>query len=295
MGVAATADSAFEWREVGAHVKKYFGICRLTGRSGQYVKSHIIPKTLTRPDTPGSPFIEGGFDQPPVRRWSSWNDHRLVIRKGEDVLSALDNWAVPVLRSHHLVWSGWNGSDELPATTVSVDAEGRGARRIHGIDPARFRLFTLSLLWRAAASNLPSMTQVALPPSDLSKLGSLLLNRDPGELSFYPSEIIKLSTRGIIHNSTPTATIKFIPNPSGDDLDINIPIFRIYFDGMILHFHDNSNDILAADFGDLIVGCSESLIVTTIPYEVSRQRDALRQAISHVEDHYPEVMKKLKR
>jgi hypothetical protein len=61
------------------------GICKLTGKRGNFVKAHIIPKALTRPAEKGLPFVQGGQGSRPVRRWDSWYDDHLVIQAGENI------------------------------------------------------------------------------------------------------------------------------------------------------------------------------------------------------------------
>lgn len=93
--------------------------CKLTGKTGNYVKSHIIPKALTRPRVPGSKFLQLDplYDGTRyIRRSDSWYDKGTVTREGEDYLSDLDSFAIDQLRLHGLVWSspkirvyGFNG------------------------------------------------------------------------------------------------------------------------------------------------------------------------------------------
>lgn len=274
--------------------RKQFGLCRLTGVSGQYVKAHIIPKSLTRPESPEMPFTQSGKGQLPIRRWGSWSDERLVVRKGENVLEALDTWAVPVLRDHQLVWNGWREARRLPVSCSVYDAEGRGYRIVNGFDTNQLRLFLLSLLWRAAASSLPEMSEIAVPEDDLKFFGSLLLDDDPGPVSFYPAQLIQLSTRGLTHNHTPIASTKIIPFTPPNILRKEIPIFRFYFDGLIVHFHKHSaDDGYTASLGNLVVGNTNEIAVTTVPYEISFQAANLQQSIEEAESKFPTVLDRL--
>jgi hypothetical protein len=68
-----------------------YGVCKLTGKSGKFVKSHLLPKALTRPGVAGEYFISGGQGCRPKKRWTSWYDQELVIKKGEDILANYDN------------------------------------------------------------------------------------------------------------------------------------------------------------------------------------------------------------
>jgi len=274
--------------------KKRFGLCRLTGKSGQYVESHILPKALTRPERPGVPFTQSGNRQRPIRRWSSWTDTGLVIRKGEDILENLDTWAIPVLRAQQLVWSGWGDATVLPATQTLFDSAKRGFRSVDGIDTGKMRLFLLSLLWRAAASDISEMSEVILPDTDLKTLGSLILERDPGPIAFYPAHLIQLSTRGPTHNHTPIADVKTIPSLVEGAPDTEVSIFRFYLDGLIVYFHRHANDDgQTASLGDLVVGASGRILVNTIPYEISFQHENLSFVISEAEVEFGNIISKL--
>lgn len=274
--------------------KKKFGVCRLTGMSGEYVELHILPKALTRPKEAGIPFTQGGEGRRPIRRWSSWTDTSLVIRKGEDILEALDTWAIAVLRANQLVWSGWGDADALPADQTILDAEKRGFRSIGGVDQDQMRLFLLSLLWRAAASEIPEMSQVRMPEADLQFLRSLLVTGDPGPISFYPAQMIQLSTRGPTHNHTPIATTKSIPSLIDETPEMEIPIYRFYLDGLIIHFHRHaSDDGYTASLADLVVGASSKFIVTTIPYDISFQGENLRRMREEAETRFGNTIDKL--
>ena len=269
-------------------------MCQLTGKSGKYVNSHIIPKALTRPKEVGAPFVQGGEGLRPVRRWSSWTDTGLVIRKGEDILEALDTWAIPVLRTHHLVWSGWGDADSFPANQTIIDSEKRGYRIIEGIDPRKLRLFLLSLLWRAAASKISEMSRVTLPEADLRYLSSLLISGDPGPIAFYPAQIIQLSTRGPVHNHTPIEQHKTIPSFVEGISETEIPIFRFYFDGLIIHFHRHANDDgYTKSLGNLVAGASSNLSVTMIPYNISFQREVLGRIVNEAETKFGDIMDRL--
>ena len=174
--------------------KKAVGICALTGRSGEFVKSHILPRALTKPSRPGSPIIEAGNGKRPSRQWDSWYDDRLVILYGEKILAALDNWAIPVLRDRELVWSGWKSPDFPKEGHQPFTGTPHGMRSVTGLDTDRLRLFFLSLLWRAAASTKPQFKDIQLPANYLSELGRMLVEGDPGKTTYFPIELFQLST-----------------------------------------------------------------------------------------------------
>jgi hypothetical protein len=211
------------------------GFCKLTGKRGKFLRAHLIPRALTRAAAGGEPFIQGGRGSRPVRRWDSWYDPGLVIQEGEDILTALDTWAIAELRKHELVWSGWGPTRALSTTLDLVPGTDWGTRIVEGIDPTGLRLFFLSLLWRAAATDRPEFADVTLPPDDLEQLRLKLLSNDPTPLSFYPTQLMQLYTIGETHNHTPITSTKTISS-FGATPDRTIPIFRFYFDGLISPF-----------------------------------------------------------
>lgn len=270
------------------------GICKLTGKEGRFVNSHLIPKALTRPEEKGLPFVQVGQVSRPSRRWSSWSDRRLVIQDGENVLSALDNWAIPTLRSHKLIWSGWGPLQELVVKDhkqIPNSPWGWGIRKLPGIDPARLRLFFLSLLWRAAATDLPEFSEIVIPPDHLKKLSSMLLDGNPLPLSFYPATLSQLSTLGIAHNQTPLAEIKIIP-ALGSQPEQSMPIFRFYFEGLIVHIIRQSSDHTIEGLGPLVVGAGKELVISTIPFDTSYQKENINHIISEARRDWPELVSK---
>lgn len=90
------------------------GACKLTGEEGAFVKAHIIPDALTRPEK-GAPFAQAGLEAAPIARWTSWYDKGIVTAAGEKILAGYDDWAIQKLRDHRLVWSGWGDEMRLIA------------------------------------------------------------------------------------------------------------------------------------------------------------------------------------
>jgi hypothetical protein len=246
------------------------GTCKLTGSKGPMVKSHLIPKAFTRPERPGAGFTQHTSGKPATRRWDSWYDSNLVTREGEDVLSFYDNWATKFLRQEKLVWSSWKDS-RLPDDLYQRLGDSHwGIRQILTPEAGLLRLFFLSLLWRAAASELEEFSNITLPPNRLKKLGEMLINRRSEPRSIYPISITQLSTKGIIHNATPIKQMKRVPG-GRDQM-----IYRFYFDGLIAHIHRGK----LKDMGDLIVGLENRLTLSTVTYDQSYQRENLSDIIS---------------
>jgi hypothetical protein len=268
------------------------GICKLTRKRGSYVRAHLIPNALTRPAKKGLPLFQTGRGLRPVRRWSSWYDDQLVIDEGEAILGSLDNWAIPWLRKHRLVWSGWGPMQVLTDRHVMIPGTRYGLREIDGIDSIKLRLFLLSLLWRAAATQRWEFSDVVLPPPDLEQLRLMLIAGDPNPLTFYPCCLVQMSTIGPIHNHTPIADEKVIPAIDGQP-EQRIPFFRFFFDGLIVHMHRQSDDGNTIGLGSLVVGSGSKLVVTTVPYQDSFQWENFQNLMNDAWMTWPTLMAKL--
>jgi len=268
--------------------RRKHGFCTLTHRPGAFVKSHLLPEALTRSTVQGAPLVQYGEGRRPGQRWTSWYDAELVTRDGEDVLSALDTWAIAALRQHKLVWSGWGDATQLGDLHEAI-AGSFGARQLIGLDTARLRLFFLSLLWRAAASTRAEFAAITLPADDLEALRRIVLGREAPAPDFYPVQLVQLSTRGVMHNQTPYPDVRWLPDvedPSGPGT--YVPIYRFYLDGLIAHIHRARLPIdRLAHLGDLVLGASPSVQVPTVTFADSLQAREMRSLLAHYEQAAP--------
>lgn len=270
------------------------GVCKLTGSFGKFIKAHLIPRALTRPESPGLPFIQSGFGSRPTRKWSSWYDPRLVTQEGEDILTSLDTWAISELRKHKLVWSGWGPMNALLTKGYTpIPGSPYGVHVVHGLDHQRLRLFFLSLLWRAAATNREEFVAVDLPVEHIERLRTMITANEPSPIDFYPVTLSQMSTMGIVHNQSPLSMLKSMPASEGTP-GRDLPIFRFYFDGLMAHFHrqDADNGETVA-LGDLIVGANDRLVISTISYEASFQRENLTAVMAEAAENWPAILAKL--
>ena len=247
------------------------GICKLTLKSGRFVRSHLLPLALTGAEISGAPLIQYNSGKRPSRKWSSWYDEQLVIREGEDILSALDNWAIWTLRLHSLVWSGWGEATPLPPNHAVSQLGQLSCRLVSGVDLKRLRLFLLSLLWRAAATERSEFSEVSIPEQHLEILRQALIDGTLPSEEFYPAALTQLSTKGVQHNLVPLAQMMRFPNLPGLGVQ-RLPIFRFYLDGLVIHFHRSTSG-LTDRLGPMAVRASGALTVPLIPYERSFQHE----------------------
>lgn len=252
----------------------------------------MIPKAFTYGAEKGSPFAQAGPDIAPIKRWDSWYDQRIVTQAGERILEAHDDWAIRELRSHQLVWSGWGKSETVPAEVMKIpDSGGWGIRKITGIDSGRLRLFFLSLLWRAAVSEMFEFREVSLRASDVRRLRNMVRDGDPTPLNRFPIALVQLSTMGAIHNLSPLEQRK--PKQPWLKNGPSYPIFRFYFDGLIAHIHKEIEEGEVEELGPMFVGNQDELIVSTVPFETSWQRENLSELIREAETRWPSRLAKI--
>jgi hypothetical protein len=218
----------------------------------------------------------------------------LVIQEGEEILAKLDAWAIPTLRSNKLIWSGWGPMQTLPSNLHSeIHGTGWGFREIMTIDSPRLRVFFLSLLWRAAATDRREFAEIRVPQADIEKLRTMIVSGDPNPLSFYPICLVQLSTKGPEQNMTPIASKKQTP-AVGNLPAKDIPVFRFYFDGLIAHFERPDPDNSKAEaLEKLHLGTSSSLLVSTVTYEASFQRENLERLQQEANYEWGHVLDRL--
>ena len=245
------------------------GICKLTGTHGPFVDSHIIPRALTRLSKTGEKYVEAGIGLGVQRRSDSWYDQKLVTQTGEDILSDIDSKGINELRSHRLVWSGWDSDDWLGAGELLAAESHAKHRLIRFTHPDELRIFFLSLLWRAAASTRPEFSEIVLTENDLEDLGRRVLHQDPGPPQDYPIQLFQLVTRGVAHNRTPLLERKRVINPDGS-IGSEISYVRFYFDGLVSHILLNRQHELGLHYRNTCLGFTDDMIVFAHEFEQSR-------------------------
>src|SRR5450631_2831048 len=79
-----------------------------------------------------------------------------LLKKARKFLPRMIIGAINELRRLELVWSGWGNKTSLPSEDwKGTFPRGYGLREVRCSNPNKLRLFFLSLLWRAAATDLP--------------------------------------------------------------------------------------------------------------------------------------------
>lgn len=260
--------------------KKKEGVCKLTGEQGVYVKSHILPNALTGRDGKAEPFFEVGLGGKRVKRFSSWYDYNLVIAEGEKYLEKIDDIAIKELRKNKLVWSGWGRSNKINDDKLYWQDEDKsiGFRVIENFDSIFLRLFIKSVMWRCLASERNEFSHLPRDVVDIFRLRDSVLNLDPGDYLDYPMLVTQIVTRGLTHNHTPVfETMTF---PAVDDKpSFEIDYFRVYLQGLIVRMIVSLRPSQEESLGNFILGRSDNMVASIIPFESSRQRENIHEVI----------------
>ena len=240
-----------------------FGVCKLTGTSGRFVKSHLIPRALTRLSRTGEKAFEVDAQSGQlIHRVEGWYDLELVTKEGEQILAKCDDEGIRELRRSGLISSG---SSNLSLGNLSEFQQ----VHIHSNHPKHLRMFVLSLLWRAASTEIDAFKHFSFPSADRDYVGDLLLNGKTGQPNEFVTVFISLNDVDAVHNHTPIR----------DSLaweGTYLPFSRFYFEGLVIHIYDRtqSPDLLNA-IGGGAVGFSKDFIVVRRPFGDSRQKNDL--------------------
>ena len=148
--------------------------CRLCLNERVLCKSHIVPeflfKALYAKEKHQFVQVEGS---PKVRKWQKGFREKMLCRECEDKLNKWETYAAQV----------FFGGTELSMEKMN------NFIIIRDIEYTRFKLFQLSLIWRAGASKLQQFSNVNLGPHE-EKLRSMLVKCNPGEAYEYGCLII---------------------------------------------------------------------------------------------------------
>jgi len=148
--------------------------CKLCLYTNKLCDSHIVPeflfKTLYSKEKHQFTQIEG---PPKVRKWQKGFKEKLLCANCE---KKLNKWETYV---DHLLFGG----------TEIVIEKMRDALIVKNVSYEEFKLFQLSLIWRAGTSSLPQFSNVNIGPHE-ERLRVMIERGDPGEPYEYGCLII---------------------------------------------------------------------------------------------------------
>lgn len=194
-------------------------ICKLCLRERELCNSHIIPAFLYKP----------GYDE---------NGQILVLEKGanraknlqhqkdayEKLLCSECDGKILNLRYETPFQKLWYLEKALPESISEDYIE------ISKIDYASFKLFHLSILWRASISSLPPYKAVSLEKQQEERIRNMLLNNDPGlpnEYQIFATILLRPRTNKVLDG--------FIMSPIITEFK-KIPVYMFVFGGCVWHY-----------------------------------------------------------
>lgn len=156
-------------------------LCRLCGASTTLRRSHVIPEFIYQPmyDEKHRFFAldkREAWRAKPVQKGLS---ERMLCDRCERFFSKFEKYAAEVM------------SGRSSATL----RQSRDRIWVSGLDYGRFKLFLLSILWRASVSNLEFFKLVSLGPHE-DKIKSMLIEERPRRSEEYGCAVIFYRLRG---------------------------------------------------------------------------------------------------
>ena len=247
------------------------------------MKSHLIPRALTRLSKTGEKHIQSEIGGQATRVPDSWYDLKLVTQTGENILSEIDSCGIDELRRLHLIWSGWDEQDSLP---FPLDLEeGPNHRTVLATDGPSLRLFFLSLLWRAGATKLEAFRYVQLTNAELEDLRLRVLLKKPGPAEEYPIVIHQL-TRGAEHNRVPLLEVEEFVTVGDVPDGLKGTYVRFYFDGLVARIYLRSRSELPEWLPKIGIQDDKEFLVAVHKFEFSRAKDDIVSVITDYTQRY---------
>ena len=143
--------------------------CRLCQQNRELCESHIIPEFLYRTLYSQRKHQFFQLSGPPkARKWQQGFRERMLCRICEEKLSRWETYAAQIL---------FGGRE------ITIENK-NNSLLVHHVDYQKFKLFQLSLIWRAGASSIQQYSSIKLGQHERT-LRSLIENEDPAASSVY--------------------------------------------------------------------------------------------------------------
>ncbi len=146
------------------------GVCPLCGMSKEIIQSHIVPEGFYKPLYDGKHRAIHVDKNTLDTKWiqKGIREHLLCANCDNSILGTWDKYAIEL-------WSGLGGMpDTLP----------NGGIKLTGVDYELFKLFHLSVLWRAAASSAVKWGKINLGPHFQIIKNVILSGKAPSEQEY---------------------------------------------------------------------------------------------------------------
>lgn len=225
--------------------KHQHGKCKLTGDTGKLVKSHIIPDAFMQRTT-DAPFMAIDTVSRPKKMFTGWYDANLVSRVGEDLLEDLDTYAAKVLKGNGLTYS--IRRDKKNITDIKGDFSPSTFLSLDKIDTNKFKLFSLSLMWRAATTSLPDFKSIKMSRIDTEDIRYRMLSGDAGPFWQFPSYLSVFCNGQELPKCAPVKSQRS-------------SFVRFFLDGVILYVSSKRSTLKRKEFEPVLIGRKKNSIL----------------------------------
>ena len=142
--------------------------CKLCNKETEIINSHIIPEFFYIPlYDEKHRFRQLSTSLEKIKKYEQKGiREKLLCSECENNFSKLEGYAARLFNKDYTISAEYNNDNVL----------------FHGIDYKKFKLFQLSILWRASVSSLPFFSQINIGPYE-RKIKMMLIDKKPGE--FY--------------------------------------------------------------------------------------------------------------
>lgn len=148
--------------------------CRLCGTDTKLCESHIIPEFFYKPIyEPGHVFYRFSSVDERAKKSYKGLKQKLFCKSCEDIFHEFENYIAPIWASEEIKYRNENG--------ISY---------IMGLDYRLFKLFQMSIIWRASVSTLPEFGNIKLGEKHETSLREMLLNKIPAKPYQYSCVIV---------------------------------------------------------------------------------------------------------
>lgn len=214
------------------------GRCLLTGDLGPMAKSHIIPNAfMRRADV--TPFMESDGRSRAIKRQSGWYDTEILGSRGERHISKFDDAAAKCFLDGGFLYRTRRDPHDL--AIIRGDFQSGTVVEVENVDTAKIRLFALSLLWRAAVSEISSMQEVKVSARNIEEIGKRIFTEMPGSPRQFAVYFCVFDSGEELPKIAP-----FLPGAH--------PFYRFFLDGVVAYVCPRKNLIAAPRYGRLLVG-----------------------------------------
>jgi hypothetical protein len=244
----------------------YVGMCALCLHIRKLCNSHIVPEFAYRPIYDSKHRAIAFNPRAP--------DVRQNIQKGLRSRLLCENCEGIINTHYESTFKRFWFDDE------SLSKAMQGTGRIVKVDYASFKLFHLSVLWRASLSTHEAFKQVAIGKEHTERIRQMLLDKDPGPVWQYP-----ILCEGILGPNGPSTNLFVSPQRSQYQRH---RVYQFTFCGCRWLYFISSQPVNSAerlglkDSGELPVGkCEIKEVLQSIHQATQKIRMSRRTAAVH--------------